>query len=212
MRQDILEAGSQWMAKQRATEDPKILAQIVGRSEELLEQRGGYVSPSHFERAYLSLVSERAITPFKGSMETKIAKSAGPSIPQDVVAYIERTPVRDLRQRYNTDKVFRAQNDEYARANASQPQASNIPTTAAEYHQIPARSLPPVTSGSRSSARRSTSSLRRPKYECRTMPSLRCVTRVSGLDPDLAGAGDGNRTHVRSLGTIDSRVRNHFYG
>ncbi len=35
---------------------------------------------------------------------------------------------------------------------------------------------------------------------------IRSVTHVSGLDPRYYGAGDGNRTHVRSLGSFYTAI------
>lgn len=142
MRADILEAGSQWMAKYRGTEDPKVLAQIVARVEELLEELGGYVSPSHFERAYLLLVNEKAIQPFRGSMQDKLAEGSA-EIPQSVIDFIERTPARELQRRYNSgDATFRSQYDAYEKLKSPQQQAQSSSTLSVEqYRQLPAREV-----------------------------------------------------------------------
>jgi hypothetical protein len=88
------------------------------------------------ERAYLELCAEKTIQPFKGNMQEKLAAESA-SVPAEVVAYIERAPVRELKHRYQTDKIFRKHYDTFAASVSEQP--INVPTTVAEYHQIPAR-------------------------------------------------------------------------
>jgi hypothetical protein len=132
MKEQILEAGSQWMVKHRGTDDPAILAKIVDRVEQLLEEQGGYVSPSHFERAYLELSNEGTIPKITGAFQSQ----EQPAVPKDVVDFIEKSSAFEVQRRYRNDRVFRAQFDDYQR-HARQP--DNIPNNAAEYHQIPAR-------------------------------------------------------------------------
>lgn len=133
MNEAIREAASQWMVNTRATTDPKALAMIVDRATEILEQNGGYISPSHFERAYLELVNKGAVKPFKGSMQAKLAEPAG-SIPAAVTAYIERSSAFELQRRYRTDANFRRQYDEYQKQLTQASAALSVE----DYRRMPA--------------------------------------------------------------------------
>ena len=112
MRQDILEAGSEWMVKHRGTDDPKVLVKIADRVEELLEEQGGYPSVSHFERSYLELVSSGEIPKITGTFGSQ-KQSA---FDQEFLTYIERTSAFEQSRRYKSDPEFRRKYDEYQRA------------------------------------------------------------------------------------------------
>src|SRR5258708_5024293 len=132
---EVTEAASQWMVRHRATEDPAVIAKIVERAQENLERLGGFISPSSFERAYLELISEKAIAPFRGSLADK--PTATPEIPPDVVTWIEspRTSASDLRHRYNSDPIFRKQYDAYEKTKVGQTQ---VTLSVEEYRKLPA--------------------------------------------------------------------------
>jgi hypothetical protein len=110
---EVTESAAQWMVKYRATEDPKVLSQIVDRAQENLERLGGRISISSFERAYLELVNEKAIQPFRGTITTKVD---APAIPQEIVEFIEspRVSAFEQRRRYSTDPAFKKYYDLYA--------------------------------------------------------------------------------------------------
>jgi hypothetical protein len=112
--QEIDQTMAQWMINERFTADPKTNALIRERVELLLENGGGYVSTSHFSRAYLELLNEDAIQPFRGSLSEQPAPA--PLIPPDVIAFIEspRTAAFELRRRYGSDKEFKRFYDLYA--------------------------------------------------------------------------------------------------
>jgi hypothetical protein len=101
-----------WMLGKRFTADAKTNAAIRERVEVLLEN-GGYVSTSHFERAYLELLNEDAIQPFRGSLSEQAA--AAHLIPPDVIAWIEnpRVSAFEQRRRYATDPQFKKYYDLY---------------------------------------------------------------------------------------------------
>src|ERR1700675_1982130 len=103
---------AQWMQTKRFTADAKTNAAIRERVEALLES-GGYVSTSHFERAYLELLNEDVIQPFRGSIAEQPA--AAPLIPPDVIAWIENPRVSSFeqRRRYATDPQFKKYYDLY---------------------------------------------------------------------------------------------------
>jgi hypothetical protein len=138
---EVTEAASRWMVHHRATEDPEILARIVNRAQENLERLGGYISPAHFERAYLELVSEGVIKPFRGSLLTK--PDAAPAIPQEIIDWIENPRVGALeqRKRYANDPVFKKQYDLYANQQLEQRVAqeqNGVLLTVEEYRLLPA--------------------------------------------------------------------------
>lgn len=134
----VEQAATEWLTKHRATTDPEVLHMILQRAQQIWENQGGYFSAAHIERAYLELANSGVIKTFKGSMEAKIAESSE-SIPAEVIAYIQSAPAREQARRYRTDATFRRQYDEYTRRNVSPQQASDVPSSAAQYHQIPAR-------------------------------------------------------------------------
>src|SRR5258708_27234575 len=138
---EVTEAASQWMVRHRATEDPAVIAKIVERAQENLERLGGFISPSSFERAYLDLISEKAIAPFRGSLADKPA--ATPEIPPDVVTWIEspRTSASELRRRYSSDPTFRKQYDLYAKSKGQNQQPGVVSLTAEQYHALPAQTI-----------------------------------------------------------------------
>jgi hypothetical protein len=103
---------AQWMINERFTADPKTNALIRERVERLLES-GGYVSTSHFSRAYLELIREDEIQPFRGSLSEQ--PTAAPAIPPDVIAFIESPRISSFeqRRRYATDPQFKKYYDLY---------------------------------------------------------------------------------------------------
>jgi hypothetical protein len=137
---EVVEAAIQWMVHHRATEDPAVIAKIVERAQENLERLGGLISPSSFERAYLELISEKVIAPFRGSMTDKLA---APEIPPDVIAWIENPRVSSFeqRRRYATDPQFKKYYDLYAdqqlKARIAQ-ETGGVSLTAEEYRSLPA--------------------------------------------------------------------------
>jgi hypothetical protein len=133
MKEQILEAGSQWMVTHRGTDDPAILGKIVHRVEELIEEQGGYPSVSHFERAYIELRNAGELPKIEGAFQLE----QKPSFDREFLAYIERTSAFEQSRRYKTDPIFRAKFDAYQKQ--TKREAINVPNSAAEYHQIPAR-------------------------------------------------------------------------
>jgi Arc/MetJ-type ribon-helix-helix transcriptional regulator len=128
-----------WMQTKRFTADATTNAAIRERVEALLES-GGYVSTSHFERAYLELLNEDAIQPFRGSLSELPA--AAPAVPADVADFIERASASELRRRYYSDQTFRQQYDAYEKLKGSQKQQPSVLSlTAAEYFQLPAAQI-----------------------------------------------------------------------
>src|SRR5580692_9989877 len=91
-------AAEQWLREYRYTGDPQVLAQISHRVRDLLDQNGGYISVAHFERAYLGLVNEGAIKPFRDPLNSQSA--GAPAIPQDVIDFIEHGSAFEQRRRY----------------------------------------------------------------------------------------------------------------
>lgn len=137
---EIDRAMQAWMLGKRFTADAKTNAAIRERVEALLES-GGYVSTSHFERAYLELLNEDAIQPFRGALSEQ--PTAAPAISPDVIAFIEspRTSASELRRRYNSDQAFRKQYDLYEKSKAQNQQPGVVSLTAEEYHRIPAATI-----------------------------------------------------------------------
>ena len=96
-QQDFDNAAEQWLRTHRYTADTQVLERIALRVRENLEQLGGYVSSSSFERAYLELVSEKAIQPFRGTV-TEHAAAEVTAIPQDAVDFIEQASAVEQRK------------------------------------------------------------------------------------------------------------------
>lgn len=138
--QEIDHAMSEWMQTKRFTEDATTNAAVRMRVQKNLEQLGGYVSISSFERAYLELLNEDEIQPIRGSIEEQPA--AAPAIPPDVVAFIEspRTTASELRHRYRTDRTFRTQYDMYekAKSQTQEEKSTTASLTVEEYRRLPA--------------------------------------------------------------------------
>jgi hypothetical protein len=90
-----------WMLTKRFSADATTNAAIRLRVQENLEQLGGY--PASWERAYLELLNEDVIQPFKGSLAEQPAPA--PLIPPGVIAWIEnlRVSAFEQRRRYATD-------------------------------------------------------------------------------------------------------------
>jgi hypothetical protein len=140
---EIDRAMQDWMLGKRFTADAKTNAAIRERVEALLES-GGYVSTSHFERAYLELLDEDAIQPFRGALGER--PTAAPAIPPDVIAWIENPRVSSFeqRRRYSTDKEFKRYYDLYANQQLKAKVAeetSGIALTVEEYRSLPAATL-----------------------------------------------------------------------
>jgi hypothetical protein len=137
--QEIDDVMSQWMQTKRFTANPKVNALIRQRVEQYLEN-GGFVAQAHFERAYLSLLNEDAIQPFRGSISEQ--PPAALPISPDVIAFITspRTTASELRHRYRTDPTFRTQYDMYEKAKSqTQEEKSTTPSlTVEEYRRLPA--------------------------------------------------------------------------
>src|SRR5258708_7519985 len=137
--QEIDDAMSQWMQTKRFTANPKVNALIRQRVEQYLEN-GGFVAQAHFERAYLSLLNEDEIQPFRGALREQPA--VAPAIPHDVVAFITSptTTTSELRRRYS-DQTFRKQYDLYEKTKGQTQQPSVVSLTAEEYHRLPAAQI-----------------------------------------------------------------------
>jgi hypothetical protein len=140
--QEIDQTMSQWMVSKRFTADAKTNALIRQRVEEYLEA-GGYVAVSHFERAYLELLNEDAIQPFRGSLSEQ--PPSAPLIPPEIVAWIESPHVSSFeqRRRYATDKAFKRYYDLYANQQLKEKVAaeeSEVTLTVEQYNAMP-RSL-----------------------------------------------------------------------
>jgi len=139
---EIEEAAAQWMVKHRYTSDPQTLAKIVERAQENLERLGGLIAPSSFERAYLELLNEGEIKPFRGTIMEQPAPA--PLIPPDIVAWIENPRVSSFeqRRRYATDPQFKKYYDLYANEQLKKKVAeetAGVSLTAEQYRSIPAQ-------------------------------------------------------------------------
>jgi hypothetical protein len=133
--QEIDQAMQTWMLGKRFSADAKTNAAIRERVEVLLEN-GGYVSTSHFERAYLELLNEDEIQPFRGSIASLPATS--PDVPQSVIDWIEspRTTASELRRRYNSDQAFRQQYDLYEKTKGQTRESSGSTLTVEDYRNM----------------------------------------------------------------------------
>jgi hypothetical protein len=112
--QEIDNTMAQWMTSKRFTADATTNATVRLRVQENLEQLGGYVSVASFERAYLELLNEDAIQPFRGSIAQQPAPA--PLIPKEIIDFIEspRVSAFEQRRRYATDPQFKKFYDLYA--------------------------------------------------------------------------------------------------
>ena len=88
----------------RYTADKQVNGKIYSRVLQLLEEHGGYVSPSHFERSYLELVNEGVIKPFKGT--APVAPVATPRQRLSADGY-NRMAVAEIRLKYGRDPEFK---------------------------------------------------------------------------------------------------------
>lgn len=133
----------QWMLKRRFTSDARTNALIRQRVLDLLEQNGGQVSVTHFERAALELMNESQIAPFRGTAAEHQDTSA---IPADVVAFIEspKTSSFELRRRYAMDREFKRLYDLYTSAQIKKKVAeeqSGASLTVEKYNALPAATI-----------------------------------------------------------------------
>jgi hypothetical protein len=131
---------SAWMLTKRFSPDAKTNATIRCRVEEYFES-GGYVAVSHFERAYLELLNEDAIRPFRGTVTEQPATA--PVIPQDLINWIEspRTSVQELRLRYRNDQDFRKQYDLYEKTKGQTQETSGGALSVEDYRRMPAATV-----------------------------------------------------------------------
>lgn len=138
--QEIDNAMKAWMLNERFSPDPKTNAKIRERVELLLENGGGFVSTSHFSRAYLELLNEDEIQPFRGSISEQPAPA--PLIPKEIIEFIEspRISAFEQRRRYATDKEFKRYYDLYAekqlKARIAQ-ETGGVSLTAEEFRSLP---------------------------------------------------------------------------
>jgi hypothetical protein len=141
--QQFDDAFEQWI-RGRYTNDAQTITKIAQRVHENLERLGGLIAPSSFERAYLELVAEKAVRPFRGTVTEHVAAEQ-PAIPQDVIDYIEnpRTSALEMNRRYRSDQTFRKQYDLYEKTKGQkqEPQSTGVSLTAEAYHQIPAAQI-----------------------------------------------------------------------
>jgi hypothetical protein len=144
MTEQMENAFEQWLRGSRYTDDAQTITKIAQRVHENLDKLGGIVAAASFERAYLELLAEKAIRPFRGTVEQHVAAEA-PAIPPEVVAWIEnpRTSAFDMNRLYQSDPTFRKQYDlwEKTKGPNREQQPGTVSLTAAEYHQIPAAQI-----------------------------------------------------------------------
>lgn len=138
--QEIDNTMAQWMTSKRFSPDATTNAAIRQRVEENLEKLGGYPSIASFERAYLELLNEDAIQPFRGSIAEQPA--AAPAIPPDVIAWIENPRVSSFeqRRRYATDPQFKKYYDLYLSTQLKAKVAAEereTALTAEQYYAMP---------------------------------------------------------------------------
>lgn len=139
---DIDQVMTTWMQTKRFTADVTTNAAIRQRVEENLERLGGYPSIASFERAYLELIDQDEIQPFRGSVAEH--STAAPSISPDTIVFIEspRTTASELRRKYNSDPTFRQRYDLYERRTKGQTQQPSVVSlTADDYHRLPAAQI-----------------------------------------------------------------------
>lgn len=112
-----------WARTKRYTPDVSVLASVRQRVEEILDAEGGYVSVSHFERAYLELLKAGEIPEFHA-----------PAPVQQAAAPIDFTTmtIAEIRRKYANDANFRAQYDQ----SNGRGGGANVPRTAAEYNRL----------------------------------------------------------------------------
>jgi hypothetical protein len=138
--QEIDNTMAQWMTSKRFSPDATTNAAIRLRVMENLEQLGGYPSIASWERAYLELIDEDEIQPFRGALSDLPA--ASPAIPQSVIDWIEspRTTASELRSRYNRDQTFRQQYDDYEKTKGTR-ESSGSTLTVEEYRKMRAATV-----------------------------------------------------------------------
>ena len=134
--QEIDNAQAQFMLTERFTPDVKTNALIRQLVELLLENGGGYVSTSHFSRAYLELIDEDEIQPFRSALSEQAA--VAPLIPPDVIAFIEspRTTASQLRHHYSSDPTFRKQYDLHEKTKGQTRESSGAALSVEEYRKM----------------------------------------------------------------------------
>jgi hypothetical protein len=141
-------AAEQWLLKHRYTSDAQTLSRIANRVRENLEKLGGYISTSSFERAYLELLNEKSIKPFRGSItEHAAAATDSQTIPPEIVEFIESSHVSafEQRRRYANDKEFRRYYDLYStqklKEQSAQESGANGSLSVEEYRKLPAATV-----------------------------------------------------------------------
>jgi hypothetical protein len=139
MKFEIQEAATSWLVNKRATSDPRTLALIVQRAEAIHQAQGGYISSSHFERAYLELANEGTIQRFSGSMSAKLDEN---EIPREIITFIETASAFQLQRAYKNDAEFRRYYDLWEGSKSPQQQQQTHEVLTAElYHRIPAATI-----------------------------------------------------------------------
>jgi hypothetical protein len=133
---DFDNAAEQWLRKHRYTGDTQVLAKISRRVHALLEQNGGYVSTAHYHRAYLELVAEKSIQPFRGTVTEHV--SAAAAIPQDAIDLIERGSAFEQRRRYANDPAFKRHYDAYVGQQKTAQESPSGALSVEEYGRLPA--------------------------------------------------------------------------
>ncbi len=131
---EILETMRSWMDRYRFTADDATNNKILKKVQAYLEG-GDYVSVTHFERAYRVLVDQGEIKPFTQSLSSMPASE--PTVPADIVSYIESSSAFEQHRRYRNDPAFRAQYDAYT-ANKQSPVQAEAQLTAEDYHRMSA--------------------------------------------------------------------------
>lgn len=143
MTEQFENAFEQWLRGHRYTDDAQTIKKIGQRVHENLERLGGVVAVASFERAYLELVSEKAIKSFRGTVGEVVAAET-PTLPQDVIHFIEHASAFEQRRRYSQDAVFKKQYDTYANAQLKQQiaqESSGSTLSVEDYRKLPAATV-----------------------------------------------------------------------
>jgi hypothetical protein len=134
-------AFEQWLRGHRYTDNAQVIAKIAQRVRENLEQLGGIVAAASFERAYLELLAEKAIRPFRGTVYDSVAAETPAGIPADMLHLIEHGSAFEQRRRYSQDAVFKKHYDAYATQQLKEKiaqESSGSDLTVDEYRKLPA--------------------------------------------------------------------------
>jgi hypothetical protein len=143
MTEQFENAFEQWI-RGRYTNDAQTITKIGQRVHENLERLGGIPAAASFERAYLELVAEKSIRPFRGTVTDHVAADAAPAIPDEVIHFIEHASAFEQRRRYSQDAVFKKHYDAYANQQLKQKiaqESSGSTLTVEEYRKLPAATV-----------------------------------------------------------------------